>query len=374
MVSNLKIQKAVRWSTTLLLVVALLISVASFAGILPEGEILEKLRKQAEEKGWTFAVGKTAALFEYELEEITGLKLPENWVEIARRQNEIAPLFLEIDEEARNIAGVEKMLPYRPFPLVSKRCDLLEAFDYRDEGKITPVGDQNGCGSCWIFAAMGAYESSYMIRNPLSAVVPGFPPDTSEQDVLNCSGAGTCGGGWWYNVYLYMLTHGVADESAEPYSPPSETCVSDLYRPFRAITWGFVGPSEDVPSVNQLKEALCEHGSLAVGVHVTHAFRAYTDGVFNEHADGWINHGVTLVGWDDRKGSSGAWLIKNSWGTGWGNSGYMWIEYGSNRIGYAAAWVLPNSARYTLLPPLFQRLQDLVKKYYYTDLLPFSKQ
>ena len=45
------------------------------------------------------------------------------------------------------------------------------------------------------------------------------------------------------------------------------------------------------------------------------------------------------MGWNEAKGSEGAWLIKNSWGTGWGKNGYMWITYGSNNIGYAAAWV-----------------------------------
>jgi hypothetical protein len=59
-----------------------------------------------------------------------------------------------------------------------------------------------------------------------------------------------------------------------------------------------------------------------------------------------INHDVILVGWDDRKGKNGAWLLRNSWGTSWGEDGYMWIEYGANQVGTSALWVTA-----TALPP-----------------------
>lgn len=81
---------------------------------------------------------------------------------------------------------------------------------------------------------------------------------------------------------------------------------------------------------------MCKNGPLAVAVNVTANFQSYTSGVFNENDNSGINHGVTLIGWDDNRN---AWLIKNSWGTNWGDNGYMWINYNSNNIGYAAAWV-----------------------------------
>lgn len=84
------------------------------------------------------------------------------------------------------------------------------------------------------------------------------------------------------------------------------------------------------------------------------AFQAYTGGVFDEHTKSfpWINHGVTIIGWDDSKH---AWLIKNSWGTGWGETGggsergYMWIDYSTNNIGIATAWVDAKSSRWTMI-------------------------
>jgi len=172
--------------------------------------------------------------------------------------------------------------------------------------------------------------------------------------------------------------------------------------PYKASAWAYVGTSSGVPSVALIKQAMCQHGPLAVAVLATPLFQAYVSGVFNEAANAWtastirgvndlvrpannriylclkpgktgtvqpswplptaanphptvndgsviweyqgtINHAVTLIGWDDGRQ---AWLMKNSWGTGWGDNcgygtdrGYMWISYSCDNVGYAAAWV-----------------------------------
>jgi hypothetical protein len=78
---------------------------------------------------------------------------------------------------------------------------------------------------------------------------------------------------------------------------------------------------------------------VAVGVHVNSAFSGYGGGVFNACYDGTVNHAVALVGWDDSQGSDGVWILRNSWGSWWGEDGYMRIEYECSRVGYAAALV-----------------------------------
>jgi len=97
-----------------------------------------------------------------------------------------------------------------------------------------------------------------------------------------------------------------------------------------------VSDKAPIPTVDEVKEAICAHGAVAASVRATPAFHHYTGGVFNEHDPGPTNHAILLVGWDDSKG---AWLLKNSWTTNWGENGYMWIAYDSNSVGHAAAWV-----------------------------------
>src|SRR5262249_1236475 len=159
----------------------------------------------------------------------------------------------------------------------------------------------------------GAYEGSYAIRNNILI-------DASEQDVLSCSGAGTCGGGWHMGVFDYLIATGTTREVNDPYTATDAACPSGYTRPYRAVTWGYVPSVGGIRTVSEMKAGLCAHGPLTVAVYASPAFQAYTGGIFNEMSSSSINHDVTLIGWCD---AYHAWLIKNSWGTGWGsNCGY----------------------------------------------------
>jgi hypothetical protein len=97
-----------------------------------------------------------------------------------------------------------------------------------------------------------------------------------------------------------------------------------------------------MPTVTALKKAIYDHGPLSVAVCVGTNFQYYRSGVFNanETCSGGVNHAVTLVGWNDDQGTDkGYWILKNSWGTGWGDSGYMNIRYGVSKVGYAANFI-----------------------------------
>ena len=270
---------------------------------------LAALRERAVARKWTFEVGYTTAM-DFSVEQITGMKPPANWMAKAKIQNKL-------------VKSLE--IPKRMF-LGECNADA-DAFNWADHNGVTPVKDQGACGSCWAFGTHGAFEGSYAILNQTMI-------DSAEQDTLDCSGAGSCDGGWW--AYQYLIDKGVAKEADYSYVATQGACKAGVERPFEAAAWGYVDENVEIPSVAAIKKALCEYGPLGVAVAVTDAFQAYKKGVFNEDSDEDINHAVTLIGWDDKKK---AWRIKNSWGTGWGEAGYMWIAYNSNKIGYAASWV-----------------------------------
>jgi C1A family cysteine protease len=94
-----------------------------------------------------------------------------------------------------------------------------------------------------------------------------------------------------------------------------------------------------VAPVQAIKNALCAHGVLATAVNATRMFTGYKSGVFNEGANSsGTNHAINIVGWDNAKR---AWLVRNSWNTYWGEQGYGWIEWGSNKVGDGTMWVEP---------------------------------
>lgn len=301
---------------------------------------IDSLAAQKTRENWSFEVGYTEAM-DIPLEKLAGTVIPENVLEIATAQNKFAIEARKLDIE------ITKKLP----PVVQVCTASNSQFDWTTKGKVTPVRNQGGCGSCWAFGAMGAYESSYAIRN--NKLVDG-----SEQDALNCAtyangdDAGSCSGGWYDPVFNWMLGNTLATEATVPYTASNHACTS-ADGDYSAVAWGFVTEKQAIPTVNQLKAALCEHGALAIALRATSAFQGYTSGVFNQNDTGPVNHAVTLVGWDDTKQ---AWRIKNSWGTGWGESGYMWIKYTSNKVGYAAAWV--DAPRNSVINP---KVFDLVK-------------
>lgn len=289
----------------------------------PIREKLSTLRQAIAAKKRRFTVGYTAAL-DFDLKVIAGLTVPPNLAEQVKEQNRLAANYL-----------AKLWVP----PPCSANA---ESFDWRRAFGATPVKDQGPCGSCWAFASHGAFEGSWRLVN--HEII-----NSSEQDTLDCSGKASCDGGWW--VFPYLTGRGSATEADYRYRHAKKSCKQDVARPYRAEMWGYVEPV-DVSKrshVDALKKALCRFGPLAVTVNATDAFHAYTGGVFDEFAPGEVNHGVTLIGWDDNRQS---WLIKNSWGAGWGETGgygnergYMWIAYGCNKVGAYAAWVAAHPNR-----------------------------
>jgi len=110
-----------------------------------------------------------------------------------------------------------------------------------------------------------------------------------------------------------------------------------------------VGNSSSVPSSTAIKNAIHTYGPVAVAVCVDSAFQNYSGGIFAPTKPCRnVNHGVVLTGWDD---ANQYWIMRNSWGTSWGESGYMRIRWGASQIGYAASYVEYGSSTPPPPPP-----------------------
>ncbi|MEA3339202.1 MAG: C1 family peptidase [Chloroflexota bacterium] len=208
------------------------------------------------------------------------------------------------------------------------------AFDWRDNnGKnwVTPVRSQGSCGSCWAFSAIGAVESAVLIYTE----DPDKDIDLSEQHLVSdCCSAGGCNGGWPDWALDYIRDTGVPDEVCYPYTHKDTAC--DPCAGWQDRAWKITGHEYVKPSEHDFKSALQEYGPISVVVTVPSDWYYYRTGVYTPVLGvGWANHAILLVGWDD---SDDCWIIKNSWGQGWGESGYARVKYGDlEKYNYAYA-------------------------------------
>ncbi len=266
------------------------------------------LREQGRQEGWTFTVGENSATM-YTLEELCGLRMPENWPADA------------------------------PFDLIVPSADLPDRYDWRDFDGCPIVKNQGGCGSCWAFATVGALECAIKIKDDLTV-------DLSEEWLVRCNTHGWgCGGGFFAHDYHEWRTdpcgdYGAVLESELPYTASDGSCGCPYDHVFFINSWAYIGNPWDVPSVDAIKQAIVDYGPVSVGVTANSAMQAYNGGIFNGCGTGSTNHAVVLVGWDDNQGASGVWFMRNSWGTGWGeDGGYMRIPYNCALIGEAACYI-----------------------------------
>ncbi len=220
--------------------------------------------------------------------------------------------------------------------------DIPSKFDLRTLGAVTPIKNQGNCGSCWAFGAISALETSILYNFGKCTGYNSANLDLSEQYVLDCSNAGNCIGGYFERTYDWQKNTSAQLESQFPYRAAQQSCTAQRITSLKVETWEYInsiGNVAEVASTDAIKKAIVLHGGVLTSVKAGYsAFYQYKGGVFETHSDLTMDHIVCIIGWDDSKQ---AWLIKNSWGTSWGESGYMWIKYGTSRIGSYAAWVRP---------------------------------
>ena len=220
---------------------------------------------------------------------------------------------------------------------------LPPTWDWRSQGGCNEIGirHQGNCGSCWAFATVAPLEYNIKIKD-------GVTVDLSEQWLVNCNTYGySCGGGWFVHSHHYDTPGkpphkgiGAVYESDCPYTGKDDTCGGPYPHPYVLDGWAYVGSGSGVPSVDAIKQAIYTYGPVSVAVRADAAFKDYNGGLFETNEGGNVNHAVTLVGWNDNYQGQGVWILRNSWGTGWGDNGYMYIKYGTSQVGYAACFVI----------------------------------
>ena len=262
---------------------------------------IEALQREIDARGYSWVAKRnwTTDLTEDERRALLGLHVPPD---VARR-------FAVLD--------------VADFPVAR---DLPDSFSWRSQGIMTPVKSQDGCGSCWDFAGIGALEAVVKQHE-------GVEYDLSEQQILSCATPGYgCNGGWYSWAWSYIRENGAVTESCMPYEADDTVPCTDGSCQKVATTKRWV----DIPSnVDAIKTALLE-GPCATAFTVYDDFYSYGSGCYEHEGSDPVNHAVVLVGWDDNKcgPGDGAWLCKNSWGASWGDlGGYFWIKYGTCNIG-----------------------------------------
>lgn len=234
---------------------------------------------------------------------------------------------------------------------------LPAALDWREAGIVPPIRNQGGCGSCWAFGTVGVMESAI-------AKSGGPLLDLSEQFLVSCNTYGwSCRYGgltahmFHYNKYGFNQSKiGAVLEVDDPYTASDSECTTDYFHPYKLSGWQFVpGSGNDwmMPTVNQIKNAIATYGPVTAGIYVGEAFQRYTGGIFNinEAGNGYPNHQIILVGWND---AGGYWIVRNSWGMNWGEDGYMRITYGTSLVGTGTSWVVWNYSGNKMYLPIIQ--------------------
>ena len=206
-------------------------------------------------------------------------------------------------------------------------------FDWRNiggENFVTSVRNQGSCGSCWAFATTAALEASTLRSNN----TPGAPLDLSEQVLVSCgtsggNDAGSCSSGYINRASDYIRDTGLPAEECYPYTASDGSCGSacGTYQTSttRIQSWSWVTTEPPTVTVSAIRNALLNYGPLVTTMEVYSDFDTYLSGVYT-HTSGTYRgaHAVLIVGFSD---SGQYFIVKNSWGTDWGESGYFKISY-----------------------------------------------
>ena len=218
--------------------------------------------------------------------------------------------------------------PREPEDVYEESLEVPTQVDWRYKGDVSSVKDQGECGSCWAFSATGALESAWSIHHHQLY-------NLSEQELVDCGdsyGNNGCSGGMMDNAFKYIIQNGLCSNASYPYIGTDSTCSNTTCTKVVKMKH-----FKDIPSRNEhaLMHAVSKQPvSVAIQANLQ-SFQLYKSGIYSDPFCGDdLDHGVLLVGYGyDSTWNMTYWIIKNSWGSKWGEKGYMKIRKDINDTG-----------------------------------------
>ena len=240
---------------------------------------------------------------------------------------------------------------YQPPPERFMAVQADPQYDWRTTGKVTSVKNQSTCGACYAFASLANIESKMLIDGEGTL-------DFSENNAKECNYYdASCSGGNYLMMADLFSQKGVVLESCDAYVAGDVSCNTSCPYIKTLLDWRIIS-TDAVPSTTTLQNYIQTYGPVYTTLYAGDANDASWDTEFNNYDGSYTlyytgsytpNHAVLIVGWDNdiiHAGGSGAWIVKNSWGTGWGGTcgygaegGYFTIAYGSANIGQYSSYI-----------------------------------
>ena len=228
--------------------------------------------------------------------------------------------------KARYVGGLTKSkkhslrkVAYGPFNVTANPTSV----DWTTKGAVTPVKNQEQCGSCWAFSTTGSVEGAWFLSK-------GSLVSLSEQQLVDCStaeGNQGCNGGLMDDAFQYIIDNkGITTETAYPYTATGPNTCEAKGKPVAATLSGF----KDVAANSELAlETAIVQQPVSVAVEADQSvFQFYSGGVMDSSCGTQLDHGVLAVGYGTDAGKE-YYKVKNSWGADWGEKGYIRLGRGA---------------------------------------------
>ncbi len=270
---------------------------------------------------------------------------------------------------------ISSILIFPSFKIQANTKSIPARYDWREHGYDFPVRNQGLCEAGYAFAAIDAVQAAIWLNDDVKV-------NLSENNAKECNWhainhyvgeANTCEGGNFKMLSNLFTQDGLVLDACDPYVDYDSACNQTCPYQYRITEWQEFSPSYSQLATNSIKQLIIDYGPLYSQMDPKiSGFADYTgimvlvdDSSFDANK---YTHGVLIIGWDDdlaHTGGKGAWIVKNSYGTDWGNEGYFYLAYGSAGIGTSLATVTEWER-----PSIFDNLQFFDEAGYTTHIAP----